>query len=111
MSLSPSALGDVFRALITSRIIYALPSYSGSVSQADKDRINTLLRKAKRWGLTQDEIDFDTLSTLADTSLFCKIVKQNQCLHQLIPSCKKTKYNLRPRCSNFKKRSHSVRQF
>ena len=46
MSLSSDGLNNVFRAMMLSRIQYALPVYSGNLLQSDIDRINAALRKA-----------------------------------------------------------------
>ena len=40
MSLSSDGLNNVFRAMVLSRIQYALPVYSGNLLQSDIDRIN-----------------------------------------------------------------------
>ena len=56
MSLCNTGLNLMFRSLVVSRLIYALPAFSGLVQQADRDRINALLRKGKRWGLTQEDL-------------------------------------------------------
>ena len=73
MSLCNTGLNLMFRSLVVSRLIYALPAFSGLVQQADRDRINALLRKGKRWGLTQEDLDYDLLTTIADSSLRGKI--------------------------------------
>ena len=64
MSLAFAGLCNVFRAMIVSRILYALPAFYGFILKSDIDRINTMFRKAKRWGITTDELDLDLLSTL-----------------------------------------------
>ena len=54
----------VFRALIVSCVIYALPAFYGFILQSDVDRINAMFRKAKRWGIEADEIDLNHLYLL-----------------------------------------------
>ena len=85
MSLALAGLSNVFRALIVSRILYALPAFYGFILKSDVDRINAMFRKAKRWGITTDELDKDLLSTVADSALFNKIKFENHCLHHLLP--------------------------
>ena len=98
MSLCNTGLNLMFRSLVVSRLIYALPAFSGLVQQADRDRINALLREGKRWGLTQEDLDYDLLTTIADSSLRGKIDDNRHCLHHLLPSKKpKTNYDLKPR--------------
>ena len=65
-----SVLDSVFRALVLSRVTYALPAFSGNIAQSDIDKINAMLRKARRWRLTNSDIDFELLSTLSDNALF-----------------------------------------
>ena len=93
-----NGLSVVFNSLIVSRIEYALSSYAGFVTQADKNRVNAMLRKGKKWGLTKDEIDFDLISTVADSALFTKVCRPSHCLHFILPKeidKKVQTYNLR----------------
>ena len=95
MSLALAGLSNVFRALIVSRILYALPAFYGFILKSDDDRINAMFRKAKRWGVTTDELDLDLLSTVADSGLFNKIKFDNHCLHHLLPKVHEVvSYNL-----------------
>ena len=102
MSLSLVGLNSVFRALIVSRVIYALAAFYGFILQSDVDRINAMFRKAKRWGIVADELDLDHLSTLADSGLFHKIKYENHCLHHLLPKVHEVvSYNLRGRPTRY----------
>ena len=102
MSLSLAGLSNVFRALIVSRILYALPAFYGFILKSDVDRINAMFRKAKRWGITTDELDLDLLSTVADSGLFSKIKYENHCLHHLLPKVHEVvSYNLRGRPTRY----------
>ena len=97
MSFCISGLDTVFRALVLSRVTYALPAFSGNIAQSDIDRINAMLRKARRWRLTNSDIDFQFLSTLSDNALFSKIQSPTHCLYQLLPATAlNNHYNLRP---------------
>jgi hypothetical protein len=96
MSLNIVSLSNVFNALVVSRIRYALPVYSGCLTQSDIGRINAMFRKAKRWGITNQDIDVGLLSVLADSGLSNKAKNNtNHCLHPLIPKLRDKKYNLR----------------
>ena len=100
MFLSLAGFNNVFRALIVSRILYALPAFYGFIRKSDVDRINAMFRKAKRWGITTDELDL--LSTVADSGLFNKIKFENHCLHHLLPKVQEVvSYNLRGRLQAF----------
>ena len=97
MSLCISGLDSVFRALVLSRVTNALPAFSGNIAQSDIDRVNAMLRKARRWRLTNLDIDFELLSTLSDNALFSKIQSPTHCLYQLLPeTALNNHYNLRP---------------
>ena len=50
--LSPEALHNIFTAIVQSVITYALPSFAGQLSKSDKSRINALLGKAVKRGLS-----------------------------------------------------------
>ena len=87
----------LFVTLVLSRVTYALPAFSGNIAQSDIDRINAMLRKARRWRLTNSDIDFELLSTLSDNALFSKIQSPTHCLYQLLPATAlNNHYNLRP---------------
>ena len=97
MSLIQASLTNLFQALVISRVLYALPAFSGSLKQSDRDRLDAMFRKAKRWGLTSLLFDFSVISATADSKLFFNIVSNNKhCLPQFLPSKKEpSKYNLR----------------
>ena len=102
MSLTLAGLSNVFRAPIVSRILYALPAFYGFILKSDVDRINAMFKKAKRWGITTDELDLDLLSTVADSGLFNKIKFENHCLHHLLPKVQEVvSYNLRGRPTRY----------
>jgi len=46
-----NALHIIFTAIVLSVVTYALPSFAGQLSKADKARIDSLFRKAFRRGL------------------------------------------------------------
>ena len=43
------------------------------ILHSDVDRINAMFIKAKRWGITTDELDLEHLSALTDSGLYYKI--------------------------------------
>ena len=70
MLLDIVGLSNIFRALVVSKMLYALPAISGSLNQSDMNRLEAILRKAKRWGLTNMTETFGELSDNADAKLF-----------------------------------------
>ena len=97
MSLNMVSLNQIYNALVNSpEYRYALPAYYGFLLQADKDRIDALMRKAKRWALTSLTIGIDVLAQSADSTLFSKAVQPGHCLHPLVPNKSDNRsYNLR----------------
>ncbi|MFZ2538516.1 MAG: reverse transcriptase family protein [Oscillospiraceae bacterium] len=100
MSLGINSLSVVFGALVISRITYALPAFAGNLLQSDINRIDAMLRKARRWCITNSDAHFDLLSIQADSSLWSKLQHSSHCLHQLLPPKKEiSAHNLRTRSS------------
>lgn len=93
------ALNCVFHALIMSRILYALPAFSGFLSAANVARLDAALSKARRWGLTDLQFSMQDLIDKTDEELFHKLNLSNHCLHHLLPpiSPASQAYDLRPR--------------
>ena len=97
MSLDIVGLSNILRALVVSKMLYALPAISGSLNQSDMNRSDAILRKAKRWGLTNMTETFGELSDNADSKLFGGLqLNLGHCLAQLLPDLnKKDRYTLR----------------
>ena len=89
-------LSNIFRALVVSKMLYALPAISGSLNQSDMNRLDAILRKAKRWGLTNMTETFGELSDNVDAKLFGGLqLNSGHCLAQLLPDLnKKDRYTL-----------------
>ena len=102
--LPPAALHAVCRALLVSRLTYALPAWSGFTSEADMHRLQSVLDKARRWGLTGGKTlpDLIELSSQADTTLFNSVISNSfHVLHQYLPPSNIHSHNLRRRPHNF----------
>ena len=98
MKLDIDGLDIVFSSLIVSKISYAIQLYSGAILQSDKDKINAMFRKGKRWGITSNIYSFDELAVLADTGLLNSVLSGHHCLNHLIPEIKNPpSYSLRPK--------------
>jgi len=94
-------LSNVFQALVVSRVRYALPVFSGNMSQSDIGRINSLFKKGKRWGIADQIFDLQQLAIASDLCLSKKASSGDHCLHPLIPSLKpRPFYDLRERLAN-----------
>jgi len=100
LGLPTSALNCIFHALILSRIIYALPAFSGFLSATNTARLDAALRRARTWGLTDKLFTLSSLIEETDCKLFHKIQNAQHCLHHLLPalsSASQSSYDLRPR--------------
>jgi len=84
--LSRAALDVIFNAIVLSVVTYALPSFAGQLSKADKDRLDNLFRKALSRGVCSQSFTFDDLISATDKKLFRRITSNNNhCLHSLLP--------------------------
>ena len=63
-------LMSFFQAIIISRIEYALPCFSGFLSEANIGQINAALRKARKWGLTDLNVTLENIADQSDIGLF-----------------------------------------
>ena len=87
MSLDIVGLSTISRCLVVSEILYARPAISGSLNQYYITHLDALLRKAKRWGLTEMAKTFGDLSDNADDKLFRSLPPNSEpCLAQLLPA-------------------------
>ena len=82
---------------------YAAPAWWGFVSLAERDRIQSVIKKAQRYGyLPRNFPDFSSLVDALETNLFNSILyNPNHVLHQLMPAEKINSHNLRERFHNF----------
>jgi gmma-aminobutyric acid receptor subunit gamma/cGMP-dependent protein kinase 2 len=94
------ALNSIFHALILSRILYALPAFSGFLSSANIARLDATLRKARQWGLTDINVTVSELIDGTDDDLFNKVHISNHPLNHLLPppsAASQSSYDLHPR--------------
>ena len=101
--LTGESLHDVPRATLIARVIYAATAWWGFVSLAERDRIQSVIKKAQRYGyLPRNFPDFSSLVDALETNLFNSILlNPNHVLHQQMPPEKINCYNLRERSYNF----------
>jgi len=91
LKLTGESLHDVTRATLIARLIYAAPAWWGFVSLADRDRIQSVIKKAQRYGyLPRNFPDLFSLVDALETNLFNSILHNpNHVLHQLMPALQK----------------------
>jgi len=85
--LTGESLHDVTRATLIARLIYAAPAWWGFISLAERDRIQSVIKKAQRYGyLPRNFPDVSCLVDALETNLFNSILyNPNHVLHQLMP--------------------------
>ena len=82
-----SGLPVVYQSLIVSRITYCLPVFYGYLTSLHINRINSMFRKALRWGLTHQIYTIESLSVIAERKLFSRIkYNPTHCLGPLLPA-------------------------
>jgi len=82
-----SKLRVIFVALIISRILYALSAWDGFLNSQQINRINSFVRKARRFGLCSSTClcDVSEYLRLADCRLFNRIQSSSHCLSHIRP--------------------------
>jgi len=93
-------LNTVFYALVMSRLQYALPVWSGYLSIELIGQINSLLKRAYKYGFSSTLHTVENMANVADKALFEKILGERHCLHGLLPM-KRAYDRLRPRGHSF----------
>src|SRR5664279_346017 len=99
-----SALQAVFQAIVVAKLSYASPAWWGLASMADRDRLESFLRRSVRLGyrVSTDETLSD-ICARADDKLFVNIVSRGDrhLLHPLFPPERSQNYSFRKRAHNF----------
>jgi len=99
--LSDTDLQHVYRSTVIARLMYTASAWRGFASTSDRQRINTLIDRARRNRYCASDLpSFEELCEDVDDELFNKAVcMPSQVLHSLLPppSNALQKYNLRKR--------------
>ena len=107
--LSCNNLDTVCRATLVSRLLYACPAWMGFAKSSDLDRLQSIVKRATKWGLLSTSIQLTEQMDTADQTLFAKVLcNPNHVLHPLLPPEKATPYNLRPKKHNLEITINSV---
>ena len=92
-------LQQVFQSVVISKLTYAAPAWWGFSTSADRQRVETFLRRAARSGLWVSATTAEELVDDADEWLFSKV---QYCAHhvldELVPPKSDSQHNLRKRC-------------
>ena len=94
-----NVLNILFHALIVTRIVYALPAFSGFLSEYNRSRINSVFSKGRKWRITDLSFNIEELIEDSDNDLFNKVRNRIHYLSSLLPPYNPANYrfNLRPR--------------
>ena len=71
---------NVFKSIILTKLIYALPVLSGYLTEHQIEQINSVFRKARKWQLTTDEYDIVAIADKLRYHLF----QQSKCVTHCI---------------------------
>ena len=94
--LSPKKLQSLFVPLITSRFIYASQAWWGYTNKSDRERLESYLKRAKKWHFCDSKSTVTEVVTLQDKSYYGKIeCNKEHKLNFLLPRIKSTRYYLR----------------
>lgn len=101
--MAQASLHDICKATLITQITYACPAWSGFLSVTDRNRLQSIVTKAIRFGyLPPNYESFDQLCAKVDEKLFFNVrYNPNHVLHQLLPTVKSSGYNLRSRRHNY----------
>jgi hypothetical protein len=80
-----SVLNTIYQSLIVSRITYCVSAWGGFIREVDIQRINSMFKRAKRYGFTDASFDFIGLLKYHDMNLFGKMYSPSHCLHHILP--------------------------
>jgi len=101
-------LHTVFKATVQARLLYCAPAWSGYCTAADRDRLESFLRRCKRLGYC----DVDTQSVveqfqLADETLFERVLNDDRhVLNSLLPPRTQDWIQLQPQTQTTWLRTH-----
>jgi len=84
-----------FYAIIVSKIVYGISSWYSLLVKAQIAQINSLFKRAFKYGYVKSVITVEELLESYDDQLFHKPSYSNHCLHHLLPVAKSVNYALR----------------
>lgn len=93
---------SVFKAIVLSKIAYALPVIFGYLTEYNKQQISAIFRKARKWQLTSSFYDFEDTANNMQFKLFQQSKSPTHCLnHIYTPTHNSSSMHLRDRGHSF----------
>ena len=99
--LRDQGLNYCSKAIVVSRILYALPGWGHFLSKELTGRINAFLKRAFRYGFATKILEVNSLLDSASKDLFCNIQRSYHCLFSILPVETPHDHKLRERGHNF----------
>ena len=100
--MDPKSISSICSTTVVSRLTYAISAWWGFVSAADKQKLQAVINRAKRWNFCDE-----TCPSIADicAKRECKLfnsvlINPSHVLHHLLPPEKHLVYSLRPCAHN-----------
>ena len=85
----------MFHAIIVNKITYAISAWYDFLNKSHVLQINSLFKRAFKYGYVKSVIKLEELLQDYDDKLFTKAIQGNHAMHHLLPSPKSTCYDLR----------------
>lgn len=85
-----SVLNSIYQSIIVNRVTYCISAWGGFIKETDVAKINSMLKRAKRYGFTDTLYDFNGLLKHSDLKLYHKMLSSSHCLHHVLPAIKTT---------------------
>jgi len=97
-----TSLHDIFRAIVVTRMQYAVPAWSGMSSATDRVRLDWLLRRAKRLGYCSNDVPTVTelFNSVGDDFFYSVKTNSTHVLHLYLPGQTNIPHRLRTRSHN-----------
>ena len=93
---------NVFKAIVLSKITYALPAIFGYLTECSIQQITAIFKKARKWQLTTCVYDFQSLAKSMQLKLFKQSKSPTHCLNHLYsPSQNSSSMHSRERGHSF----------
>ena len=81
--INVKALNNVFKSIVHTKLIYALPMLFGHLTEHQIELINSIFRKARKWQLTTDEYDIVAIAKKLRYDLFQQSKCVTHCINHL----------------------------
>ena len=85
----------VFHAIILNKIMYAISAWYGVLNKSHVLQINSLVKRAFRYGYVKSVYKLEQFLQDYDDNLFTKAFRKSHAMRRQLPSPKSTCYNLR----------------